>query len=209
VSPEWIYQYIYADKHQGGDLHKHLRSQKKRRKRYGKGTSKRGQIADMRPIEDRPQGAINRSRPGHLEGDLVLGQQGTGAIVTLVDRKTRFTKLAKVERKTSEKTVHTVRRALMSIVTVVKTITFDRGKEFAGHKQMEEQNDLTVYFANPYSSWERGTNENTNGLIRQYLPKGRSFKDLTEDQLRVIENKLNNRPRKVLGFRTPNEVMNV
>ena len=209
VSPEWIYQHIYADKRNGGDLHMHLRSQKKRRKRYGSGQSKRGQTPDMRSIEDRPPGAENRSRQGHLEGDLVMGKQGTGAIATLVDRKTRVTRLAKVERKTAEQTANAVNRALAIVAAVVRTITFDRGKEFAHHKDIEEETGAKVYFANPYASWERGTNENTNGLIRQYLPKGMSFKKVEEKDLRRIEEKLNNRPRKVLGFRTPYEVMNL
>jgi len=206
VSPERIYQYVYADKSQGGDLFKHLRCQKKRRKRYGSGSEKRGQIKDMRPIESRPAGAENRSRFGHLEGDLVMGKHGTGAVLTLVDRKSRYTVTVKVDSKSATSTLKALKRAVKRFPQAIRTITFDRGKEFALHKKLENCTGIKAYFANAYASWERGTNENTNGLIRQYLPKGSSFSAVTDKLLRIIDDKLNNRPRKTRRFRTPREV---
>lgn len=206
VSPERIYQYVYTDKAQGGDLHTHLRCQKKRRKRYGTGGKKRGQIKEMRPIESRPKGAENRSRLGHLEGDLVMGKRGSGAILTLVDRKSRFTVTVKIKNKSASETLKALKQAIRRFPHKVHTITFDRGKEFALHKKLEKSKSIKSYFANAYASWERGSNENTNGLLRQYFPKGSSFTAITQSMLRLVENKLNNRPRKVLGFKTPREV---
>jgi IS30 family transposase len=161
----------------------------------------------MRPIEERPAGAENRSRVGHLEGDLIVGKQGTGAIVSTVDRKSRITRLGKVETKSSPEVTSKLGEMLEPERDQVKSITFDRGKEFAGHQDLAEYLEIQTFFANAYSSWERGTNENTNGLVRQYLPKGTSFEDVSEQDVKWIEDRLNNRPRKILDFKSPNEVV--
>ncbi len=204
VSHESIYQYIRRDRKSGGTLYKYLRCQKKRRKRYGS-REKRGQIADMKPIESRPASAENRSRQGHIEGDLVIGKQGTGALVTLVDRKTRYTVIASIKSKTADETNQAI-SAVLAEFPVVHSITFDRGREFAKFKEIETRFGINVYFANPYASYERGTNENTNGLIRQYLPKGCSLEFVDLQYVQHIQDRLNHRPRKTLGFRTPHEV---
>ncbi len=205
VSPEWIYQYIYAVKRQGGSLHTHLRCQKKRRKRHGT-TDRRGQIVGRVCITERPEIIETRSRIGDWEADTVIGRQGGAVLVTLAERKSRFSIIVKAENKTATAVSAAITKSMAPHASNVHTLTYDNGKEFAYHQQVSDGLDAKGFFAHPYHSWERGLNENTNGLIRQYLPKGTSFDDLTERDVQDIMDKLNNRPRKCLGFRTPNQV---
>ncbi len=205
VSHEWIYQYIYADKRAGGDLHKHLRCQKKRRKRYGS-YDRRGQIPDRVSIEERPAIVEQRKRIGDWEADTVIGRKSRYALVTLVDRKSRFTLIRKIEHRTAAETKRAIIQMLQPYKLKTLTITFDNGREFAAHQDMARELKADMYFAHPYSSWERGTNENTNGLLRQYFPKGSDFSKITDGQVEFAENRLNTRPRKCLGARTPEMV---
>lgn len=205
VSHEWIYQHIYADKRAGGDLWNHLRCQKKRRKRAG-GRDRRGIIPDKVSIEVRPAIVDERSRLGDWEGDTIVGTEHKGAVLTLLERKSGYACLALLPRKeAAQVVVQTVR--CLEPMPAVETLTVDNGKEFAGHLQIARQTGANVYFAHPYSSWERGTNENTNGLIRQYLSKKRRLDDVTEHELEQIMFRLNHRPRKRLNYRTPHEVL--
>ena len=205
VSHEWIYQYIYANKRAGGDLHKHLRCQKKRRKRYGS-TDRRGNLVDRVGIEQRPGVVDGRSRLGDWEADTVIGKKSPYALVTLVERKSRFTLVKKINHRTSEATRDAVVQMLKPFRLKILTITCDNGKEFAGHKEIAEELGANVYFAHPYSSWERGTNENTNGLLRQYFPKGSDFSKITDEKVQFVEKRLNSRPRKCLNVMSPEMV---
>ena len=204
ISHESIYQHIYADKRDGGTLHKHLRRQKKRRKRQG-GRDRRGKIPDQVSIEMRPEVVDQRSRLGDWEVDLILGKGRKGAAVTLTERKSRFTLIRGVASKSADLVAQAV-IDLLGWVSHVETITADNGKEFANHKEISNVLDLDFYFAHPYASWERGTNENTNGLIRQYLPKDRDLSTLTAEEECFVMDRLNLRPRKCLDFLTPYEV---
>jgi len=205
ISHEWIYQYVYRDQREGGDLYQHLRQQKPRRKRLGK-YGRRSYLKNTRSIEQRPKGVDSRRWFGHWEGDTVVGKGQKGAILTLVERKARYTRLRHLATRHSDGVRDKVRDALGSIKYRVKTITYDNGREFAAHQGMERDLEALVYFAHPYSSWERGTNENTNGLLRQYFPKKRSLAVVSEQEIAHAEHRLNHRPRKCLGFRTPHEV---
>ena len=204
ISHETIYKRIWSDKRRGGTLHRHLRcAQKKRRKRYGRYDS-RGRLAGKRPISERPPGAENRSRVGHLEGDTVLGTN-KHCLLTLVDRKTGFTIIGKLTARTVEATNRRAIELINNAPRRVRSITVDNGTEFHGYKQIEAATGTDFFFAAPHHSWERGTNENTNGPIRQYAPKRTSLSHLTQHDCDRIADKLNNRPRKRLGFRTPAE----
>lgn len=205
ISTEWIYQYIYKNKHNGGSLHQHLRCKKKRKKRYGI-YSKRGQIPHQVSIDERPAVVETRSRLGDWELDTVIGKNHKQALVTIVERKSRFTLTKKVTRKTADNVADAIVELLSPFEKLVHTLTSDNGREFAGHIRVAKQLKTKFYFAHPYSSWERGLNENTNGLIRQYFPKKHDFTTITQKQVEKVMNKLNNRPRKCLGFKTPNEV---
>ena len=205
ISHEWIYQHIYRDKHNGGRLWKHLRCHKKRRKRYGS-YDKRGQIPNRKWIDDRPQAVEDRSRLGDWEADTIIGKGKQGAIVTLVDRKSRFLRMGLVARRTKEIVAEKIISLLDDLP--VHTITCDNGKEFTDHEIFAKALEAEVYFAHPYASWERGTNENTNGLIRQYIPKDTKFSDLTYEDMKFVENRLNMRPRKCLSFKTPVVILN-
>jgi IS30 family transposase len=204
ISPEWIYQHIYADKRAGGKLWDHLRCQKKRRKRAG-GRDRRGKIPNRVGIEQRPEIVAGRKRIGDWEGDTIIGKGRKGAALTLVDRKSGYLLMGKLTRRTAGQ-VTTLATELLGKVPFVETLTLDNGKEFAEHEKIAKQVGVNVYFAHPYASWERGTNENTNGLIRQYLPKNRRLDNLEEQELQEIMTALNNRPRKRLDFLTPQEV---
>ena len=200
ISHEWIYQYIYRDKKGGGSLWKHLRCHKKRRKRYGS-YDKRGQIPNRTSIDERPQVVEDRSRLGDWEADTIIGKGKKGAIVTLVDRKSRYLRMGLVSKRTKE----AVKEMIISLLAdfPVHTITCDNGKEFTSHEEIATVLGAEVYFAHPYSSWERGTNENTNGLIRQYIPKNTDFSTLGKADILFAENRLNTRPRKCLSFKSP------
>ena len=203
-SHEAIYQYIYADKKSGGKLYKHLRCQKTYRKRSLQGQDRRGQIANRRDISERPDVIEQRVRMGDYEGDTVVGKGHQGVLVTLVDRTTRETKIKALLNRKAQLVTDTCVAMLKGEQTL--SITFDNGKEFAKHETMADKLDTDIYFATPYHSWERGTNENTNGLIRQFLPKSSRLDNIPDEVIQDIENNLNNRPRKVLGFKTPLEV---
>ena len=205
ISHETIYRYVWENRRQGGTLHQRLRqSPKQRRKRYGSYDS-RGRLAGKRPISERPAGAENRSRVGHLEGDTVMGSSDKHCVLTLVDRKTGYTMIGKLETRTVEVTNRRAIELLKTTGRQVRTVTVDNGTEFHGYKRIEAATNTTFYFAAPYHSWERGTSENTNGLIRQYLPKRTSMADITQRDCTRIARKLKRRPRKRLGFRTPEE----
>ena len=205
ISHEWIYQYILADKRSNGDLYKHLRCQKKRRKRYGK-YERRGKLPNCRSIEERPAIVNARKRLGDWEVDTILGQKHKQAMVTLTERKSRFTLLAKVKRRTAQAVRKQVYRMLLPVKNKVHTLTSDHGKEFADHEQIAQMLELKFYFAHPYAAWERGTNENTNGLLRQYFQKKSDFQSVSNQELEQAMTRLNFRPRKTLRFKTPFEV---
>ena len=205
ISHEWIYQYIYADKHSGGDLYRYLRCQKVRRKRYGS-YDRRGCIPNQVSIDDRPAIVDSKRRIGDWEGDTVIGKGHRGALVTLVERKSLYTVIRSVLHKTAEAVRDAVVDGLTPYIDWVHTITYDNGREFAGHEGMASDLETRIYFAHPYASWERGLNENTNGLIRQYFPKDRDLTTVTKHEIEKAMDKLNHRPRKSLGYRTPYEV---
>lgn len=205
ISHETIYRYVWDDLSRGGTLHKHLRqARKQRRKRYGSNDS-RGRLAGKRPITARPPGAENRSRTGHWEIDTVIGID-RHCILTIVERKTGFVQIAKLKARTKEEVWNGLNRLIRRYPTRYKTITADNGCEFHGYRDIEAAHSLRFFFAKPYHSWERGTNENTNGLIRQYLPKRTSMKHLTQSRCDWIADQLNNRPRKRLEYCTPEEI---
>jgi len=200
ISIEWIYQYIWHDKRCKGMLYKHLRRKKKYRKRSGN-RDNRGKIPNRIGIEERPEIVDRRERIGDWEADTIIGKGKKGAIVTLVDRKSRYLRMGLVSQRTKE----AVKKMIISLLAdlPVHTITCDNGKEFASHEQIAKALGAKIYFAHPYSSWERGTNENTNGLIRQYIPKDTKFSALTHEDIEFTENRLNTRPRKCLSFTSP------
>jgi len=205
ISHEWIYQYILADKQASGDLYKHLRCQKKRRKRYGK-YDRRGKLPNCRSIEERPAIVNARKRLGDWEVDTIIGRKHKQAIVTLTERKSRFTLLGKISRRTAQAVRKQVCRLLLPVMDQAHTLTSDHGKEFAEHEQIAERLNLKFYFAHPYAAWERGTNENTNGLLRQYFPKKSAFLTISNTEIKQAMSRLNFRPRKSLRFKTPFEV---
>lgn len=206
IRHETIYRHIWADKRNGGALHTHLRrANKVRRKRYAHYDS-RGRLAHKRPIATRPAGAANRSRIGHWEGDTVLGDsQGGACILTLVNRKSRYTLIGKLARRTCAEVNARARQLIRAQPRPVHTVTLDNGTAFHAYKALEATMATHFYFATPHHSWERGTNENTNGLVRQYLPKRASMEHPTQRDCNRIATKLNRRPRKRLGYRTPEE----
>lgn len=205
ISHEWIYQYVLQDKSRGGDLYRHLRCQKQRRKRYGS-YSRRGQLVNRVSIDERPAVVDARSRFGDWELDTIIGKGHKQAIVSITERKSRLTLIRKVERKTADSVTRAILRLLKPIAHRVHTLTSDNGREFAGHETIAKALDAKFFFAHPYASWERGLNENTNGLIRQYFPKHRDFTTITQTEINQVMDKLNNRPRKCLGIKTPNQV---
>ena len=207
LSAERIYQHIRADQAAGGTLYQHLRHrQKKRKKRYGKADA-RGQIKERVSIDQRPAIVDRRSRIGDGEIDLVMGGKRTGALVSLVERRSRYTLLGKVASKQAEEVAETTIELLTPHKAHTETITADNGKEFAHHVRIGQTVEAAVYFAHPYHAWERGLNENTNGLIRQYVPKGMALDALSEAQIHHIMDRLNHRPRKGLAFHTPHEIL--
>lgn len=202
VSHETLYRWIYDDYCAGGDLYQHLvRAYRPYRSRYGV-YERRGVILGRKPISERPAIVEKRQRQGDWEGDTVRGKQGY--IVTLVDRTSRYLTARKVLRCTREAV--TARIIAMLKGHPAHTLTVDNGAEFKGHREIARRAEIGVYFATPYHSWERGTNENTNGLLRRYLPKGTDFSAISAQQLRRYVERLNHRPRKCLGWKTPYEV---
>jgi IS30 family transposase len=208
ISHETIYRHVWRDKKAGGRLYTHLRcAQKLRRKGYGHYDS-RGRLAGKRHISERPASIEGRSELGHWEIDTVMGTGSRDCILSLVERKTGLLRIGKLASRTVEAVNEVAIQIISSGEVPFTTITADNGTEFHGYAAIEDRTSTTFYFATPYHSWQRGTNENTNGLIRQYLPKGTSMRDLTQRQCNVIANELNNRPRKRLGYQTPLERLN-
>ena len=206
ISVETVYARIYADHERGGTLKSHLRGQKVYRKRYASGDQRRGAIKNRVSIDERPEIVAQKTRRGDWEGDTIIGKNQQGVVVTLVDRFSRFTLAKSVGTKHASGVTAAINALLTPHKETCHTITFDNGKEFAGHEAITAHLQAAVYFAHPYHSWERGLNENTNGLIRQYFPKNTNLKHITEDALQLAIDQLNHRPRKCLGYKTPFEV---
>lgn len=205
VSHETIYKHIWKDKKSGGSLYKNLRHRGKKYNKRGAKTSGRGLIPNRVGIEHRPVEVEAKIRVGDWEGDTIVGSKHRGAIVSMVERKTKLVQLRLIKAANAEETTQATIAALAPFGQYVRTITTDNGKEFAHHAAITQQLNAPVFFENPYHSWERGLNENTNGLVRQFFPKGTDFTKLTHEQVQKVEENLNNRPRKILRYRTPNE----
>ena len=205
ISHESIYLYIYEDKKTGGVLYTHLRQSHRTRRKPRNSNDKRGQIIVRVPISERPEVVSERSRIGDWEGDTIVGKIHKSGIGTVVERVSKLTVNLPLKSRDANKTANQIVKEMKKGKVPILTITFDNGKEFANHKLIENELRTKVYFADPYSSYQRGTNENTNGLIRQFFPKGTDFNLVNSDQLKIVEDLLNNRPRKTFGFLTPNE----
>jgi IS30 family transposase len=207
VSHERIYQYIWADKKNGGTLYKHLRTHGKRYRKRGNSKDRRGIIPHRRDIDERPPIVDEKQRFGDWEIDTVIGKNHQGALVTINDRTTGLVKIRKVERKDAARVANAAIEALMPYMKQLHTITAENGKEFALHQTISEKLNIDFYFAKPYHAWERGANENINGLIRQYFPKKTDFASVTDEHVQTVENILNNRPRKRFDFLSPNQIV--
>ena len=208
ISHETIYRHVWRDKKQGGALHTHLRgARKRRRKRYG-GYDSRGRLAGKRMISERPAGVEARERVGHWEIDTVMGTGSKDCIVSMVERKSGLLLIGKLADRTTASLNGRVIRLMRRQGGPFETVTADNGTELHGYERIERRTGAVFYFARPYHLWDRGSNENANGLIRQYLPKGMSMAGLSQHQCNAIARKLNTRPRKRLGFRTPLECFN-
>lgn len=205
VSHERIYQYIWQNKKQGGELYKHLRRNGRKYRKRGWAKDSRGIIKNRVSIENRPVEVDEKKRFGDIEIDTIVGRNHKGALFTANDRCTMITWIAKLSEKDSISLYKAAVKKLMPFKTLLHTITSDNGKEFANHQAIAEDLNVDFYFAHPYHSWERGANENMNGLIRQYIPKCSSLEDIDDEYIEMIQEKLNNRPRKKLGFLTPYE----
>lgn len=204
ISHETIYRHVHRDRRRGGALFKHLRFSKKKWRKLYRSCDSRGRLPGKRMISERPAAIETRAQIGHWEIDTVMGQYGTKpCIVTLVERKTGFLMIGKLSARTKDEANRRTLELINRHIDRFATITADNGTEFHGYEDIERLTNVTFYFAQPYHSWERGTNENTNGLIRQYLPKGTSMEELTQQQCNAISTKLNNRPRKRHGYQTP------
>ena len=208
VSHETIYQYIWADKKKGGTLYKELRHRGKKYNKRAKATAGRGCIPNRVDIDERPAIVEEKTRLGDWELDTIIGTGQSGAIVSMVDRASKLTMLVKTRGKTAQEVTDALLYRFTPIKKNVHTLTADNGKEFAYHRKVSGALDTGFYFAKPYHSWERGLNEHTNGLVRQYFPKSKRFDEISDAEVMKIEILLNNRPRKVLNFSTPIEVFN-
>ena len=207
TSHETIYRWIYLDAKEGGTLYHHLRRKRKKRRRQKRYGSGRRFIPGRVSISERPDIVETRERFGDWEGDTIEGKRSTGYMATHVERKSRFLIAAKLADKKAESLTFESAKAFCHIPKEMrKTLTVDNGREFARFKELEHKTGFTVYFADPYSAWQRGTNENTNGLLRQYFPKGTDFRNITAEELAFVVTKLNHRPRKCLGYQSPYEV---
>lgn len=208
ISHETIYKHVYLDKRRGGSLHTGLRQGRKRRQKRANTTGRRGIIPNRTPIHERPKVVETQSRVGDWEGDTIIGRNQQGAVATFVDRKSLYIVAAHMPNRTAEALNRAAAVAFKAIPASIRhTLTVDNGKEFSGFKAIEEALGLGVYFADPYASWQRAINENTNGLLRQYIPKKTDMRDVSPEDLKAYIHKLNNRPRKKLGYRTPAEVL--
>jgi transposase, IS30 family len=206
ISHEAIYLHVYADKRKGGDLWQHLRCQKPRRKRYAGGADRRGTIKNSVSIDERPAIVDQKTRIGDWEGDTVIGKNQKGGLVTLAERVSRYVLAGSIPSRHAEGVAAVIKRLLIPHKDNCHTLTLDNGQEFASHEGIAAALQISVYFAHPYCSWERGLNENSNGLLRQYFPKGMDLTNVTDEQVQQAVDRLNHRPRKVLGFRSPHEV---
>lgn len=206
VSIERIYQHIWSDKKKGGLLYQHLRSKGKKYTSRSLIKDKRGQIIGRVDIDQRPKIVDERIRTGDFEADLIIGKGHKQGILTANDRATGLLRMGKVNSKEATEIQTVITKILTEFKTNIHTITTDNGKEFANHKIIAETLEIDYFFAKPYHSWERGSNENLNGLVRQYFPKGSNFAEITNEQIKIVEDKLNNRPRKRFGFLSPNQV---
>ena len=202
ISHETLYQHVYADEAQGEVLWKSLRCQKQKRKRYAGGRDRLGQIPSRRPLSERPLHIEARRQVGHCECGTVIGASHKGAVAPMVERKSEYAAFAKVVNKTSELVSSVIVGNLVPFIIRVKTLTYDNGREFAGHSLINQELNRTDYFARPFASWELGSNENLNGLLRKYIPKKRAMSRVSDEENRMIQKRLNNRPRKQLGFKT-------
>lgn len=209
VSIERIYQYVWKDKKEGGTLFKHLRRKGRKYRKRGSSKDTRGIIKDRVDIEQRPAIVNEKQRLGDLEIDTVIGQNHKGALLTINDRVSSMVWIARLEGKNADELAQKAIEVLSPYKNLLNTITADNGKEFAEHKTIASDLSIDFYFAKPYHSWERGANENMNGLIRQYFPKGSSFENISNDDVQRIQDILNNRPRKKLNFLTPNEFLSL
>jgi IS30 family transposase len=205
ISHERIYQHIWQDKKAGGTLYKQLRHGGKKYNKRGKATAGRGCIPNRIDIDQRPDIVEQKERVGDWELDTIIGANHQGAIVSMVDRASKLTRLVKRKTKHAAGVTDALIDALGPLKEWVHTLTADNGKEFAKHQEVAGDLQADFYFAKPYHSWQRGLNEHTNGLVRQYCPKSMNLLTLTNETLQNIENLLNNRPRAVLNFQTPNE----
>lgn len=203
ISHETIYLHIWSDKKLGGDLYTHLRRRGKSYQPRGKSQAGRGHIKNRVSIDERPAIVDEKERLGDWEIDLVIGKGHSGALVTIVERQTSFTLSTRINNKSAETVTAATIKLLEPYKDAVLTITADNGKEFAYHERMTEALKAKVYFADPYCSWQRGLNENTNGLLRQYWPKKTDFKKVSQRSVSSVIVQLNNRPRKKLNYKTP------
>ena len=206
ITHESIYQYIYKNKANGGRLYLHLARKMKRYQKRDTKYNSRGLIVNRVPISKRPKIVNQKIRIGDWEVDTIIGKYHQGAIVTIVDRKSKFTLMRKLPTKEAIGVSNAIIELLYPVKQFTHTITSDNGKEFSLHENISKSLDTKFYFCDPYSSWQRGLNENTNGLIRRYIPKKTEFIDISNEEILMIQNSLNHRPRKALGFKTPFEV---
>jgi IS30 family transposase len=206
ISHETIYRWVYKDASLGGKFYRNLRRRHKKRrrqKRYGTGR----RFVNCKRISERPEIVATRQRFGDWEGDTIAGQRNSGLIATIVERKSRYLLAAKLDNKKAATLTAKGIKAFIALPRKMrKTLTVDNGSEFARFRQLEEETGLEIYFADPYAAWQRGTNENTNGLLRQYFPKGWDFRTVTDSDVKDVVRSLNNRPRKCLNYQTPHEV---
>ena len=206
VSHESIYRHVWADKRAGGTLYTHLRHRGKKYNRRGAIYAGRGCIPGRIDIDARPKVVEEKSRVGDWELDTIVGKGNSGVIVSMVERGSKYIKLARAENRGSETVSQALRDKLSPLQDLVITMTADNGKEFSSHVEVSNALKAQMYFAKPYHSWERGLSEHSNGLVRQYFSKSTRFDNITDEEVQRIEDLLNSRPRKVLGFRTPLEV---
>lgn len=205
VSPETIYKLIAEDQNQGGNLWTHLRRSRRRRKRRFPSIERRGPIKDARPLSERPRAAEKRVQKGHWERDLMIGKSQKSAVLVITDRKSRFNKFRKLDGKFAKKITRETILALRGLPK--KSMSNDRGLEFADHKGYEKKTKVKVFFCDPYASQQRGTNENRIGILRQYFPKKTDLTGVTNKELQKVEFEINNRPMKCLDWLTPYEVI--
>ena len=210
VSHETIYKWIWDEKKKGSEekLHLHLRQKGRRHRKRGNKNDNRGLIKNRVDISERPIEVETRERFGDLEIDTIIGKDHKGALLTINDRKTGIVKIRKLTGKEANPLAKETIKVLLPFKNFIHTITADNGKEFAFHEKIARKLNILFYFARPYRSWERGSNENLNGLIRQYFRKGMDFTDLTDREIQEVEDKLNNRPRKRFGYLSPLEQLN-